>query len=191
MAPNHSSLLSGLSLFWQTTGIIVTQTIIGFIVKNHVSIFYAYPFKFSYHSVNSQKTSRFQDLEEWNMCFLLSTGVLLLSSIIFLEFGSSEPQPWSIIPKPKTKLRNENISSWFLVLQGGQKDEKKPTNIEAHNILLFQFYILGVIHFYAAFHFFSIQHDKCCLLLSHYQNLIGYVHIIALSAVDIILIKRC
>ncbi|XP_065208411.1 vesicular glutamate transporter 3-like isoform X2 [Planococcus citri] len=70
MAPNHSSIISGLSLFWQTIGSIVTQIFIGISVKNH-------------------------KLEEWNSCFLWAAGVLVIIALIFAMYGSSEPQSWS------------------------------------------------------------------------------------------------
>ncbi|XP_065208394.1 sialin-like [Planococcus citri] len=87
MAPNHSGLLSGLSLFWQTNGIIVAQTIVGYVVKNH-------------------------RLQEWNVCFLLSSCISLITAIIFVMFGSSEPQQWSVISlsenNGETNQKNEN-----------------------------------------------------------------------------------
>ncbi|XP_065208397.1 sialin-like [Planococcus citri] len=72
MAPNHSSLLSGFAVFWQTVGILCVQTIIKGTVEDH-------------------------RLEDWNICFQLSAAVLVSSALIFLCFGSSEPQPWSTI----------------------------------------------------------------------------------------------
>ncbi|XP_065208428.1 vesicular glutamate transporter 2.2-like [Planococcus citri] len=73
IAPNHSSLISGLTLFGQTIGIIVAQSTIGYIVQNHKA-------------------------SEWDKCFCCAAAVLTLTAVIFGLFGSSKPQPWSVSP---------------------------------------------------------------------------------------------
>ncbi|XP_065208380.1 sialin-like [Planococcus citri] len=70
MGPKHASFVAGISAFWYTVSTMILPTVVGFLVQHN-------------------------SLEEWNRCFLLSGGVLLCGAVIFLMYGSSEPQPWS------------------------------------------------------------------------------------------------
>lgn len=71
LAPNDTSIIAGLSTFMQAVSSIISRTVIGFIITNH-------------------------SLQEWNNCFLLTTFVLIIGAVIFIAYGSSEPQPWSL-----------------------------------------------------------------------------------------------
>ncbi|XP_065208429.1 vesicular glutamate transporter 2.2-like [Planococcus citri] len=70
IAPNSSSVIAGLCLFAYSTSSISAHNITGFMTTNH-------------------------SLQEWNNCFLLTSGVSILSAVIFTVYGSSEAQSWS------------------------------------------------------------------------------------------------
>ncbi|XP_065208426.1 vesicular glutamate transporter 3-like isoform X1 [Planococcus citri] len=70
ISPNDTSVIAALGKFSFSMGSIVSRTCIGFMTINHSS-------------------------QEWNNCFLLTSAVLILSTVIFLRFASSETQPWS------------------------------------------------------------------------------------------------
>ena len=61
----------------------------------------------------------FQSSQEWNNCFFLAAGVLGIGTIIFINFASSETQPWSSIspsdnehdPLIKIKYRRSSTNS--------------------------------------------------------------------------------
>ncbi|XP_065208398.1 sialin-like [Planococcus citri] len=91
MAPNHSSLLSGFAVFWQTVGILCAQTFIKRTVQDH-------------------------RLEDWYICFQLSAAILASSALIFMCFGSSKPQPWSSIPRSPDKREIHREESKELVV---------------------------------------------------------------------------
>ncbi|XP_065208381.1 vesicular glutamate transporter 2-like [Planococcus citri] len=71
MSPTHSSILAGMSSWWFTASVVLIPNVVGFIVQNG-------------------------SLQEWSICFLLSGGILFAGAMIFLIYGSSELQPWSM-----------------------------------------------------------------------------------------------
>ncbi|XP_065203005.1 vesicular glutamate transporter 2.2-like isoform X3 [Planococcus citri] len=85
MAPHHTSLISGMVLFGQTFGIIMVQNFVGYMVQNHI-------------------------VKEWYVCFLWSSGILVFVASVYIIFGSSEPQSWSVnVPQEaNVNLRNQN-----------------------------------------------------------------------------------
>ncbi|XP_065208350.1 vesicular glutamate transporter 2-like [Planococcus citri] len=70
MAPRHSSILLGISASWYVISHVAVPSTVGFIVVNH-------------------------KLQEWNTCFLLTAGILIVGAIVYMIFGSSELQPWA------------------------------------------------------------------------------------------------
>ncbi|XP_065208349.1 sialin-like [Planococcus citri] len=85
LAPKHSSILLGISAFWYVISQIIMPTAVGFIVVDRT-------------------------LQEWNLCFLLTAGVLMLGAIVYLIYGSSELQPWAVsdIHDKNTHLTEHN-----------------------------------------------------------------------------------
>ncbi|XP_065208378.1 vesicular glutamate transporter 2-like [Planococcus citri] len=79
LAPKHSSILLGISAFWYVCSNIILPSVVGFVVQN-------------------------QSPQEWSMCFLLSSGVLLFGTLVYWKFGSSDLQPWAVSP---TRSANE------------------------------------------------------------------------------------
>lgn len=73
MAPKHSSVLQGFTASWYMISYIVVPSAVGFIVVNHT-------------------------IQEWSMCFLLVAGLLMFGAIVYLIYGSSELQPWALLP---------------------------------------------------------------------------------------------
>ncbi|XP_065208447.1 vesicular glutamate transporter 2-like isoform X2 [Planococcus citri] len=71
LAPNDTSIIAGLSTFSAAFSSIISRTIIGFIITEHT-------------------------LHEWNDCFILTAFVLISGAVIFVKYGSSEAQPWSL-----------------------------------------------------------------------------------------------
>ncbi|XP_065221904.1 vesicular glutamate transporter 3-like isoform X2 [Planococcus citri] len=72
ISPNDSSVTASLSQFMGSLAIVVSRTSFGFMTTNHSS-------------------------QEWNNCFLLTSGVLIFGTAVFILFGSSEAQSWSSI----------------------------------------------------------------------------------------------
>ncbi|XP_065208389.1 vesicular glutamate transporter 2-like [Planococcus citri] len=92
MSPNHTGALAGIAAFWHTVSVILVPNMVGFIVQDHT-------------------------LEEWSICFLISAAVLLMGTIVFVIYGSSELQPWSVsLPSnvndvnEKPNVENENFN---------------------------------------------------------------------------------
>ncbi|XP_065208493.1 vesicular glutamate transporter 3-like isoform X2 [Planococcus citri] len=83
IAPNSSSVIAALGMFAFNLSSILSRSITGFMIKNH-------------------------SVEEWNNCFILTSGVSLFGAIFFLLFGSSEVQSWAATP---TKEPGESPSS--------------------------------------------------------------------------------
>ncbi|XP_065208457.1 vesicular glutamate transporter 2.2-like [Planococcus citri] len=71
IAPNSSSIIAGLTTFITALSSIGTRHTMAFMTTNHT-------------------------LEEWNYCLLLTSVISLLGSVLFILWGSSETQPWSI-----------------------------------------------------------------------------------------------
>ncbi|XP_065208384.1 vesicular glutamate transporter 3-like [Planococcus citri] len=71
MSPTHSSILAGMSSWWYTVSVVSIPNVVGFIVQHGT-------------------------LSEWSLCFLLSGGILFAGAMIFLIYGSSELQSWSV-----------------------------------------------------------------------------------------------
>ncbi|XP_065208490.1 vesicular glutamate transporter 3-like [Planococcus citri] len=71
IAPNDTSIISGFLTFWFCFSTVVSRTAIGFMTVEH---------------------SR----EEWNETFILTSVVLLISTLVFAFYGSSEAQSWSV-----------------------------------------------------------------------------------------------
>ncbi|XP_065208421.1 vesicular glutamate transporter 3-like [Planococcus citri] len=82
MAPNHSSLISGMSLIGQSSGAVIAQMFVGYMVQNH-------------------------SIAEWNTCFFWSTGVLVLTASFYLISGSSEPQSWSMLSQSQETYQED------------------------------------------------------------------------------------
>ncbi|XP_065223016.1 vesicular glutamate transporter 3-like [Planococcus citri] len=80
LSPNDSSVVSGLSKFLGCTAVIISRTCVGFLTINHSPL-------------------------EWNNCFLLTIGVLIFGTVIFIVFGSSEAQPWSSVSSDQERAR--------------------------------------------------------------------------------------
>lgn len=53
----------------------------------------------------------FQNREEWNSCFLWSTGILVFIALMYFIFGSSEPQPWSMPSLPLPHGATQDVRS--------------------------------------------------------------------------------
>ncbi|XP_065208419.1 vesicular glutamate transporter 3-like isoform X2 [Planococcus citri] len=70
VAPNDSSVVAGLALFFGSIGTIIARTLTGFMTIDNT-------------------------LQEWNNCFLLASAVLVSTVVIFARYGSSEAQSWS------------------------------------------------------------------------------------------------
>ncbi|XP_065208475.1 sialin-like [Planococcus citri] len=94
MVPNHTGLISGYMSFWNSMSPIAAQTVLGFMTPNHA-------------------------MNEWDNYFLLTAGILLLGTILFTLYGSSEPQSWSLSPnfenksKPLNKDEVESLTNNF------------------------------------------------------------------------------
>ncbi|XP_065208507.1 sialin-like [Planococcus citri] len=67
MAPNHAGTISALSTFWYALGNILSHHAIGEMTSNH-------------------------SVEEWNRVFTLTASFMALGGLLFISFGSSEPQ---------------------------------------------------------------------------------------------------
>ncbi|XP_065208379.1 vesicular glutamate transporter 1-like [Planococcus citri] len=70
LAPKHSSILLGFSAIWPIGSKFVVPFFLQFIVKQFI-------------------------LQEWQLCFLLSSGALLFGTFVYWKFGSSQLQPWA------------------------------------------------------------------------------------------------
>ncbi|XP_065208424.1 vesicular glutamate transporter 3-like isoform X2 [Planococcus citri] len=70
LAPDHSSVIAGMTTFSFSASSIISQTVTGFMIKNHTA-------------------------QEWNYCFYLAAAMSVLGAVVFLLYGSSEPQLWS------------------------------------------------------------------------------------------------
>ncbi|XP_065208468.1 vesicular glutamate transporter 3-like [Planococcus citri] len=81
IAPNHTGLVAGFTAFWYALSPIVSQTLASFMTSN-------------------------RKIDEWNNYFLVTAGVLLLGTILFTLYGSSEPQSWSMSPNYEAKKSN-------------------------------------------------------------------------------------
>ncbi|XP_065225576.1 sodium-dependent phosphate transport protein 3-like isoform X2 [Planococcus citri] len=79
LSPNDSSVVSGLSKFLGCIAKIVSRTCVGFLTLNHST-------------------------QEWNNCFLLTTGILIIGTVVFILFGSSEAQAWSSSDQERERL---------------------------------------------------------------------------------------
>ncbi|XP_065225574.1 uncharacterized transporter slc-17.2-like [Planococcus citri] len=79
ISPNDSSVIAGLCKFSTCIAIIVSRTCVGFLTINHST-------------------------QEWNNCFLLTNGVLIIGTVIFILFGSSEAQLWSASDREREGL---------------------------------------------------------------------------------------
>ncbi|XP_065208466.1 uncharacterized transporter slc-17.2-like [Planococcus citri] len=79
LAPNHTGLIAGYTFIWYATGPIAAQTVAGFMTPCH-------------------------SISEWNSYFLLTAGIILFGTVLFVLYGSSEPQPWSMSPNSEKKL---------------------------------------------------------------------------------------
>ncbi|XP_065208474.1 sialin-like isoform X2 [Planococcus citri] len=89
IAPNYTGLVAGYTSFWFALGPIASQTVASFMTSKH-------------------------KIDEWNNYFLLTAGILLLGTILFTLYGSSEPQSWSMSPNfegKKSNLSNENVNT--------------------------------------------------------------------------------
>ncbi|XP_065208471.1 vesicular glutamate transporter 3-like isoform X1 [Planococcus citri] len=81
IAPNHTGLVAGYTSLWYALGMIASQTVASFMTSKH-------------------------KIDEWNNYFLLTAGILLLGTILFTLYGSSEPQSWSMSPHFEGKKSN-------------------------------------------------------------------------------------
>ncbi|XP_065208439.1 vesicular glutamate transporter 3-like [Planococcus citri] len=71
IAPKHTSHVGGLCSIFFSSGAFVALIVTGFIVTNHT-------------------------IQEWNNTFLLTAGVSIVGALIFVLYGSSEAQKWSL-----------------------------------------------------------------------------------------------
>ncbi|XP_065208487.1 vesicular glutamate transporter 3-like [Planococcus citri] len=84
IAPNSSSVIAGLGMFAFNLSSILSRTLTGLMTTHH-------------------------SVEEWNNCFILTSGVSLFGAIFFVLFGSSEVQSWAQLPaKEQDKSHNSN-----------------------------------------------------------------------------------
>ncbi|XP_065208486.1 vesicular glutamate transporter 2-like isoform X2 [Planococcus citri] len=83
IAPNSNSVISGLGTFAMSVSSILARSITGLMLEH-------------------------RSVEEWNNCFILTSGVSLLGAIIFVIYGSSEAQPWSVPTTDTSKQKGPN-----------------------------------------------------------------------------------
>ncbi|XP_065208359.1 sialin-like [Planococcus citri] len=72
IAPAYSSLISGITTLWHTITMIITPLCIGFLVTD-------------------------RSIEQWRLYFVSTAIVMILGSIVFFTYATSELQPWAII----------------------------------------------------------------------------------------------
>ncbi|KAK7580640.1 hypothetical protein V9T40_001269 [Parthenolecanium corni] len=83
MAPYHSGLIRGLATTGQAVSLILSPTIMGFMVSNHTR-------------------------QEWGLYFLFLCTLNVWGIIVYFIFGSGDVQPWAIIEK-KTTTTDEKV----------------------------------------------------------------------------------
>ncbi|XP_065208444.1 vesicular glutamate transporter 3-like [Planococcus citri] len=71
LAPNDSSIVAGMTKICSSLGVIFSRTITGFMTINH-------------------------SIQEWNNSYFLTSGISLIGAAIFVKYGSSEAQSWSL-----------------------------------------------------------------------------------------------
>ncbi|XP_065208442.1 vesicular glutamate transporter 3-like [Planococcus citri] len=96
IAPNDSSIVAGLTKLCSCSSTIISRTLTGFMTINHTT-------------------------QEWNNCFLLAAGVLIIGAVTFVKYGSSEPQTWSLSSNTKEKEQLVEDESRYLLGPNHQK----------------------------------------------------------------------
>ncbi|XP_065208435.1 vesicular glutamate transporter 3-like [Planococcus citri] len=71
IAPDHTSIVAGLVVFFFSLGAIFAATITGLMITHHT-------------------------VQEWNNCFYLAAFVAIIGTVIFVKFGSSRAQKWAL-----------------------------------------------------------------------------------------------
>ncbi|XP_065208526.1 vesicular glutamate transporter 2.2-like [Planococcus citri] len=82
LAPKCSSMLSAFNGLCYSFSTASVPTVVGFLVTS-------------------------QSKSEWNTCFLVFGSVLILGTLIYVIFGSSEPQPWSYVKTQEDRKNSE------------------------------------------------------------------------------------
>lgn len=109
IAPQHASVLMGISNTFATVPGIVSPTLTGYIVQNKVSRIKTVKClpKIDFHAPFFLVL---QSVEEWRIVFMISSGIYLVGCLIYWFWVSGELQPWAQQPKELPATEKTSIA---------------------------------------------------------------------------------
>lgn len=85
MAPDFAGTLMGLTSFWGSVAGIIAPYVVGVLTENQPT------------------------LDRWNIAFYIIVGVYIITTVIFVIFGSAELQPWAVKETQLLSSKEDNI----------------------------------------------------------------------------------